>query len=319
MKHRTEKFIANLKISHLIWASFGIVISALLVNNIIGMKSISNVFETVEVTVEDVRLLTYSMQLNADIEKSARSLGFYLLGKEEYQASNFEQARDNTYKTLQNFKALLSESSAEEIQPLINEIENDINRFFEYQEKLFSLAENPQENLPAMKFAAENVNPVSQKILSNLSDMLFSEAEEDSSNERKVLLNDINELRYNWVRLMSGIRAFLAFRGKNSLDEISLYQANLDTISKRINDNSELLTFEQEESLKNFETLRNDFNKRLKTLLELHGSDSWRQDVYITRNELSPILENINLYSTRLVAIPRQQGKHCAGRCARYL
>ena len=302
MKHRTEKFIANLKISHLIWASFGIVISALLVNNIIGMKSISNVFETVEVTVEDVRLLTYSMQLNADIEKSARSLGFYLLGKEEYQASNFEQARDNTYKTLQNLKALLSESAAEEIQPLINELENDINRFFEYQEKLFSLAENPQDNLPAMKYAAENVNPVSQKILSNLSDMLFSEAEEDSSNERKVLLNDINELRYNWVRLMSGIRAFLAFRGKNSLDEISLYQANMDTISKRINDNSELLTFEQEESLKNFETLRNDFNKRLKTLLELHGSDSWRQDVYITRNELSPILENINLYSTRLVA-----------------
>lgn len=301
MKHRTEKFIAKLKISHLIWASFCIVISALLVNNIIGMKSISNVFETVEVTVEDVRLLTYSMQLNADIEKSARSLGFYLLGKEKYQASNFEQARDNTYKTLQDFKALLSESSDEEIQPLIGEIENNINRFFAYQEQLFSLAENPQENLPAMKFAAENVNPVSQEILSNLSDMLFSEAEEDSSNERKLLLNDINELRYNWVRLMSGIRAFLAFRGKNSIDEISLYQANLDVISARINDNSELLTFEQEESLKNFETLRKDFKVRLETLLEMHGSESWRQDVYITRNELSPILENINLYAASLV------------------
>jgi methyl-accepting chemotaxis protein len=301
MKNRTDNFIAKLKISHLIWASFGIVISALLVNNIIGMKSISNVFDTVEVTVEDVRLLTYSMQLNADIEKSARSLGFYLLGKEEYQARNFEQARDNTYETLQSFKALLSESSAEEIQSLIDDIENDINRFFAYQEKLFSLAENPQDNLPAMKFAAENVNPISQKILSNLSDMLFSEAEEDSSSERKILLNDINDLRYNWVRLMSGIRAFLAFRGKNSLDEISMYQDNLETISARINDNSELLTFEQEESLNNFETLRKDFNNRLKTLLELHGSESWRQDVYLTRNELSPILENINLYSTRLV------------------
>jgi len=302
MRHKTENFITRLKISNLIWASFGIVISALLVNNIIGMKSISNVFETVDVTVENSRLLTYSMQLDAELKKAASSLGFYLLGREEFQARNYEEARDNTFITLKNLKELLSGETDEAIRPLIAGIENDVNRFFEYQAQLFSLAKNPQENFPAMQYAAENVNPVSQKILSNLSDMLFSEAEEDSSNDRKVLLNDINDLRYNWVRLMSGIRAFLAFRGENSLDEIKLYRTSLDTISARIHENSGLLTFEQEESLASFEANRNEFHKRLKKLLELHGSERWRQDVYITRSQLSPILENINANSTTLVA-----------------
>ena len=285
--------LSEMKITNLIWASYGLIIAVLLANNFIGMKSISDVYNTVDVTVEDTHTLTHSMQLVAELKTAASSLGYYLLGQETYQAEIFEKSRDNTYKTLASVRESLAGETDDEIHVLLDSIEQDIDRFFGYQERLFDLAANPQKNLPAMQFAASDINPVSLQILQNLTDMLFAEGEEESNDARKTLLNDINELRYNWVRLMSGIRAFLAFRGNSSLDEVEMYRENIDKIIERIYSNADLLTFEQEDALGNFESLKAGFSEKYKTLVEMHGSEQWRQDVYITKSELSPILERI--------------------------
>jgi methyl-accepting chemotaxis protein len=283
------------QLRHLVWAGFALVLAILLLGNVTNISQLSTVQTTVDYVVDDVQpTLLRSQQLEVSIERAISAQNSYLLSQDVRHKESYAEASSEIQAILEELKVSEIINQSERSRELLTTVEQDVNTFLAFKSRLFELADKPADNFPAMKFAAENINPVSQQILQNLGQMLLAEDEEESSPRRQELLSDIYGLRYNWVRLMSGVRAFLAFRGESSIAEIELYGETAQKLVDRITENGDLLTFDQEDSLAQITSLITEFHENLKQMIEVHGSEQWRADVYVTRTELQPVLQSIH-------------------------
>ncbi len=283
------------QLRHLVWASFALVLATLLLTNISNLVRLSTVHTTVDYVVDEVQpTLLRSQQLEGSIERAISALNSYLLSQDTRHKETYAEASSEIQAIIEELKVSETINRNGRSKHLIAAVEQDINTFLAFKSRLFELAENPADNFPALKFAAENINPVSQQILQNLGQMLLAESEETTTPRRKELLSAIYDLRYNWVRLMSGVRAFLAFRGNNSMAEIKLYAETAQQVADRVAANSDLLTFDQEDSFSQITSLIAEFHGHLKKMIDVHGSEQWRNDVYVTRTELQPVLQSIH-------------------------
>jgi methyl-accepting chemotaxis protein len=166
-------------------------------------------------------------------------------------------------------------------------------QFASYQEQLLKLAVDDALNFPALLYAGQNINPLSQQNLQLVSQMILSEEEEEANEERRALLMDIELLRYTWSNVMNGTRAYLAFRSQDAVNEVNLYQDTAATIIARIEAKDNLLGLDQVDSLEQFVAVRETFINNFKELQIIHGGDKWRVDADLIRNDIGSIIKDI--------------------------
>jgi len=113
-------------------------------------------------------------------------------------------ARDRSASTSGAFGRYASDSA----RAAADEIARDVEALTASQDHLLSLAESQAENFPAMRYAAENLNPLSQQILQNLTQMLLSESEEPAPprrQDREALLNLLPRRAFPWLSALMGL------------------------------------------------------------------------------------------------------------------
>jgi methyl-accepting chemotaxis protein WspA len=117
----------------------------------------------------------------------------------------------------------------------------------------------------------------------------------------------MQDVRYAMTGVLNSLRAYLADRGDTSRQNLELYkEKTLQDVDRlktlAAGENSEL-SFEQEDSFEKIIELREKFFANIEQLYKIHGSDQWRQDAYLMRTEVSPILNeidaNLNLLEKR--------------------
>lgn len=254
--------------------------------------------------------LTTSIELWERIYRASNALGFYLVSQETVHKTEYETTINMVDQSLNELKSHLTHQGEDEGIELIKSIESDINHFKKYQSHLFELAGNDQKNIPALTFSATNLNPHSQNILSNISLMLQSEATESASKRRKEILLAITSLRYSWTNVMNHTRGYLAFRDNNTLTELEAHKENSLSAIKQIqkfsdDDSIAKLTFEQEDALEAIIRSREIFFNNIKELIKIHSGDEWRQDAFLIRTEIGPLLRTLNEKLGRLETLQR--------------
>ena len=267
------------------------VISLVVITAVLSLSGIRS--RTNQVVTEAQPAVLASMELVQHLDKAVGAMGFYLLSKEQQQFAEYRNQLDATQVTLTQLRKMAVIAQDSSLQALLNGIETDIKQFASYEQRMHSLATTDAENFPAIKYSAQKLNPLSQQLLQNLSQMLQSESEEAATPRRKQLLVDINDLRYNWANTMNGVRAYLAFRGQASLQDIRLYAEQSKKLIEKIQGNSSMLTLDQEDSLDQVSNLRDQFMTNFKQLVQIQSSDKWRTDAYLLRSQITPLLTRV--------------------------
>jgi len=300
------KLLANLSVKQKVWGGFGLMLGILVAVSLSAFFSLTSIRGTVGSVVSEAQpMVITSMELMDRLKQASGSLGFYLLSKEDSHKTEYQESLAKTFETLDRLKGFPLVQSDEATQKLVAEIEADVIKFKGYQEQMLTLASNTQQNFPAMAFAAQNINPLSQRLLQLLSQMIMAETEEVANAKRKQLLTDINDLRYAWANIMNGVRAYLAFRTQPSLDEANLYREQSTKLIEKIRGYGDDLTLDQADSLDQVDTVRVEFFDNFDKLVKLHGSEKWRTDAFLIRNEVGPLLNNIEDKLNTLVSSQR--------------
>jgi len=268
-----------------------LVISMVVVTAVLGLSGIRG--STHQVVSESQPAVLDAMELMQHLDKAVGALGFYLLSKERQHFEQYQEQLNETQTKLAALRKRAVIADDHSLQALLNGIEIDVKRFADYKDRTHALATQDAENFPALKYSAEKLNPLSQQVLQNLTQMLMSESEEAATPERKRLLTDINDLRYAWANTINGVRAYLAFRSQPSLDEVNLYAEQCMKLIVKIRGYGGMLTLDQEDSLKQASELRDQFMNNFKELVKIHGSDTWRTDAYLLRSEITPLLTGV--------------------------
>jgi len=263
-----------------------------------GMKQIESQLGIV--ISEKVPLLNNANSIRADIKSANESMGFYVLSGDKHYKELYYNSFERIESNISSLKQTIGDNAT--IQAIVKEIEHDIAGYRQEEKGVFELVGNEIKNKPAIAYAGENVNPVSQVILQNLTQAIIAESDNGEITEERVdVLSALQELRYRWTSVMNGTRAYLSFRGSLSIEEVYLHLPEVDKILNSLYEKE--LLFEQEESLEiakeNIELFKGNFDE----MVAIHSSDKWRADSYLIKTRLGPLVDRINKRVEKLVSL----------------
>ena len=293
---------AKFKISYKLAVGFGLLLLILSVVAFTALRSLSKAQYSVQTLVSDsLPTVTASMALSEALEKTNAALGYYLLSQDDKYKTEFEAGLSTVQQTLSAIKAMPVVASDPQTTQLVADIEADIQSYTKHKEHMIHLATTQSDNFPGIAYAAQQINPLSQQMLQNLTEMYLVEKDEEATDQRKQILSTLGDLRYNWANVMNGVRAYLAYRNKGALDQAYSYAEVADKEIKELAEFGDALTFEETIGIENLTKLKKDFMANAKQLEAIHGSDKWRTDTYIVQTELGPIVDRVKQKLQRLV------------------
>ncbi len=300
-------WVNKLSIRAKIWGGFALVLAVLVSVAVSTMFNLGVTQSRVKVVVKDIQpLVIASMELLDQLNEATSFLGFYLLSHEEQHKKEYQRRLGRIKEAMDSFKELAQKSEETDTLELLGSVEADIEKFMQYETRLLPLAENLVANFPGSAYAAENINPLSQSLLQALSEMNDYELSLKVSSKRRPLSTAITEMRYNWANVMVGIRGYLAFRDQISLDNTKLFLEQSEVLVGRIEEQSELFSFEEEDSFarvrENFDGVKDNFE----ALIRIQGGENWRADAFIIRSELGPLVASVGKQLARISAKQRQ-------------
>ena len=286
---------SDLPVRQKVWGGFGILLALMVGLSAVSWRSLSQVSDDLSLVVEELQpTMLASQDLSQSLTQASSALGMYLLAAEDSNRTEYRASLEAVDTSMSRLEEMLSERADESLQASLQNLHGLVERFKAYEKTMVDLVVNPVSNNAGLSFAAQNLNPVSQQMLQLSGEMVISEFEEATSESRRELFNEIHELRYTWANVMNGVRAYIAFRGERSLNEIELYMQGVDEKIEKLKSFKDDLTFEQEEGLSGFSELKEQFVVNFDKLRAIEESGKWRTDIQLIRDEVSPLLNQID-------------------------
>jgi len=289
------KRLSDLPVRQKVWGGFGILLALMVGLSAVSWRSLSQVSDDLTLVVEELQpTMLASQDLSQSLARAAAALGFYLLAEEDSNRAEYRQSLEAVDAAMLHLEQLQSDNEDASLQASMQELHSLVERFKSYEETMVGLVDDKASNLAGISFAAQYLNPISQQMLQLSGEMVMSEFEEDTNESRRDLFNEIHELRYAWANVMNGVRAYIAFLGERSQNEIKLYSQMADAKIKRLQEFGDQLTFEQEEGLVGFIELKKQFVINFEKLRAIENSGKWRTDTRLVREEIGPLLSQID-------------------------
>lgn len=286
----------SLLIKHKIWVGFSLVLLLLLLTtavsvvNLIDTKKIVN-----EVVVYSQPMLIKSQRFIAHLGNAHSALGEFLINKGNRSRQNFQSSLNEAGEVLNAMDQLPIVLKTPALQQNIEGFRQKLVQYQSYEKRIFLLAKDRQKNYPAIAFAAENLNPLSNEFLSLVGQMIDSEAEEELSAERIVWLNILQDNRYGFVKLMSTVRIYLSNPSEAILTNLLAEAENILFIVNKmtLEEFTDIYTFEQEEGVPVAIELVTKYVANIAQLEVLNSTEKRRVDAYIFMRKMTPIISGL--------------------------
>ena len=287
----------NCTISLKIWLGFGFILVLL---QLIAATTLYNSHSTkyfIAKTVNETQpAIMKALELRFTVEHAAEQLSHYLLTKEPIYKQGVEESMASANKLLEQFSQQLKNSNNKTAIQKLSKIKEKIQRFQSYKKRMFELAESKLKNEPGFELAITKMNPLGKKLRTLAARLVYGMNQNavglDSPKnhiEYMALKSQIDDLRYGWANVMIQVRGYLSYRDKASKDNIYIFFKELRDKLKKLQAKSDQLPFEVAIDLETFSETLDQFQQELVKMIEIHGSDKWRTDAYLLRNEVGPL------------------------------
>ncbi len=285
-----KKTRTSLLIRHKIWLGFSSVLLILLVISLLSLNSLNHVKESVSVVVnKNQPLVIASLELSETLYEANGFLGFYLLSKEAIHKESYLAALKKINTSFETLKRL----SQGEFKTTLARLGDNIAKLMTYKDRMLVLPTDSRLNFPAFDYASKNLNPFAQTNLQMLSEMILSEDEEEATEERKKLLNEIQEYRYAWLNLLNNVRIFLNQPVDTNYKNLTASLSQIPNLINKLELQNDLFTFEQEDDFPKLKETSLVYLKNTEKMIALHRSKKRRMDAYLIRAEIAPLMVKI--------------------------
>ena len=302
MKNKTISLLANFSIKAKLWSGFGMLLMIMAIIGVTVSRSSQTTEDGLNGMVDEIQPAVFNAhEISTSLEKAARALGFFLLSKQASHKDTFVQNMDKLQDSLSTMETLPVIKKDAVLQEKFLQIKADINRFRSYQDKMIEIGTDNLKNIPAVAISTNSLNPMAISLLQQADQIIKAEDEEESSPERREFTKNIYELRYSIIKFIMEIRAYLAFRHDAMLDNMSLYKEKVVLQLEKLNAQSELITFEQEDAIAELTRLLPEYQKSLDEMIAVHGSAKWRTDASLIKTELGPLFTDIDVQLNSLL------------------
>ncbi len=230
------------------------------------------------------------LELKANIQATTSLMGLYIINKNQEYERKYKQSISDLDTSLKQYQVLPEVVSDERMQNDVAYLGKRVRDFLSLQNKIDFLNKNFIENYIGIKVAGEEINPRSQTALQLFSEMIESEFSEDASEERRELMQAINNIRQNWMNVVAVFRTFLSNPNAPAIEQLRVFMKQHDVLMEQLNEKSDIFTFEQEEGIAQLNAVSVEYFKYMNQVFDIYTQGNWRKDVTLIREKITPII-----------------------------
>ena len=248
-----------------------------------------------------------ALRIKERIESTTSLMGLYIINKTPEYETKVNENIKQLQSSIEEYKQLPAIQENQEMQQETDILNQYIEQFIVHQKRIDFLNKNFIENYPGLKIANSEINPRHQQAMQLFNEMLNSEFDESVSIERRIFLQQINDLRQSWMTAVSLFRTFLSNPNESRIEQISLYMSQSTKRLKQLNEKSDLFTFEQEEGLAALNPISKAYFSNIRRVFDVYKQGKWRADVTLINNEINPLSTKIGLKINTMIDIQKDR------------
>jgi HAMP domain-containing protein/HPt (histidine-containing phosphotransfer) domain-containing protein/two-component sensor histidine kinase len=293
----------SLSIRSKIWVSFGILVALLVAVGLITLANLTNnERKLVELVTEVQPAVVQSLNVIDNLDRASASLGFYLLSKEDIHKSDYLLYLQKISASVLTLRTMPIVARNPDTKRKLDSIDVKIKKLESYKAQMLALAKDDAKNIPAMKFAAQEVNPRVQIMLQSLQEILLAEESEAANPQRKQFLIEVTGLRHMLLSAVNELCLYMAFRQPLQITNFNNMRDNVDQAVKGLSKyDDKFLSLEQAMAMETLVKNYKEYFQNAEKLMKIHGAEDWRQDAYIIRKEIAPLLISVQAELNKMV------------------
>lgn len=288
-----QQFLSRFRLQTKLLASFAVLLCILFLASSMIRLRLVDVHDEVNSLVNDrhpIELL--ATKLDARLDDSIASLGLFVSVRSQDYADNFHRELADVFHVADQLQRNPLVRDDPKSARLLQEVRQNIDTLAGYSEELIKLTASDESIFPGLAYANEHINPLSRDMLQILSQLLHADPQESTGDRRRLLLLKA-DLRYYWINVISGVRAYLAYRSDHVLQDSALYLEAARHTLQEIAALGESLSLEDEEALPKLRTGMDRFEYHWKQLQAIHTGENWRSDSNLMRTRIGPLFARI--------------------------
>ncbi|NOX93062.1 MAG: HAMP domain-containing protein [Gammaproteobacteria bacterium] len=230
----------------------------------------------------------YFQRLSQSLNQAIALLNGYLLTGETRRKTEFKLIADDIADRLEGarqqdiFQNLGLDGTLHTSQTLLRQ-------YRERAKELFALHDNNLNNR-GLLLAGETLNPLAIRFLGDINILLASDDINTNDPQVARTLLILQELRYNWVRMMGALNLYITAQNKDILVNFNNFNERINVLMKKLNGLEANIGFGEIEEM--YET-HITYLARLPAVLEIFESDAWRADTHLLRTLVQPVTDQL--------------------------
>ncbi len=298
----------KLSLRHLIWAGFlSILLLVIIVSAIAFIRLLQLQNQATSIAEVSQPAMLSALTLKERIQSTTSTMGLYIINKTPEYETQLNNNISRLQESISQFKQLPAITGDARMRENADTLENYVNEFIKHQERIDYLNKNFIENYPGLKIANVEINPRHQQAMQIFKTMIDSEMEEEINSQRKIFLQQVNDLRQSWMTVVTLFRTFLSNPNESRIEQVTIYMDQYKKLIKKVNSKSDLFTFEQEEGLNNLNKISGAYFKNIENVFQVYTDGLWREDVSLIKNEISPTIRKISQEIDYLIEYQKTQ------------
>jgi len=285
-------FLSHMSITVKVWCGIGSLAFTLFLIISLSVFSQGSLERKTQFALKELQpIMVQSFVLSDAIHQQVGQLTYYMLSQNKSDRASLYQKQLETTDAIEQLALMLGRSDTN-VETLLDSIKRSAGKLSVFQKQLIELSETPIKNQPALEAALTTLQPEEANITRLIQDIALEEAESDSDAHEDIAFV-LYILRGNFSSIIIAVRDFFAFRDDASYENVKLFCSGFSQNLTELSDFEDELSDDQLDAL---ETLLEIFPEYLGSLLDtiaVHQSEEWRQDAYIMRTQLTPVIQDI--------------------------
>lgn len=267
-----------------------VLVLVLLSITLVSLVSFSSTQEKLtKVTSQYQPKMLSAMQLTSHFYHSLSVLGNYLIEKDDYNMNLYREKVNDINSTLTELVNLTNLNPELDDSEQLLRIRQLVDKIITHNLSMLELAQNNNKNMPAIGIASSKLEPIAINMNQIVNDLLLATA----INEQQSILPLIEDLRYNWIMLVSEVRNYLAFRQLPTIDEIALFKTGVNQSFEALEKRRYEMDDDQLDLLDEFEANTAAYQAALVQAINIHAGNNWRADRQLMKQNTTPTLKEL--------------------------
>ncbi len=263
----------------------------------------------IQVTQVSTPIINHLQGIREGVSEMSAMSGLYLLTRD----SQYQESYQQNINTLMGHIAALDKqkSTHADMVTALNQLKIHLHELDKQYQNVMQVGINDLLNKPALQLAAEKIGPLFNQMLQTTSVMIESEADMDDVDEaiRKKILQQIYEIRSQWLNLSRNITVYLTYRSRAEEEQFPFELERLKQTIETLSEYSDSFSFEQETGFEELQNMISNYEQALTQLVKLHGGDGWRKDTQIIHDQLGPLLVKTRTEVDSIIAREQKHAK----------